>query len=96
MSLGIGLYYKINNDKRVFFAYALNSALLTSLLYNRNSKFFIPHWLKKSFTGYMTFLLVLGSLSYLNSTKIQEPNSNDEILHKVQYRYIKELSGILY
>jgi hypothetical protein len=94
IAIGIGIYYKINQDKRVILAYAANSALLSAILYNKSSKFFIPHWFKNSLASYMVILMVLGLLSITKSSSHNKSTEFDDVIQKVQYRYIKELSGI--
>ena len=93
VAVGIGVYYKVNNDDKAIIAYAANSALLSLLLYNKSSTFFVPHWFKKSLTGYMALLIVLGAISLLKNPSENKPKREDDTIQKVQYRYIKELAG---
>lgn len=95
IAIGIGLYYKINSDKKVFFAYAINSGLLLAIVFNKSSKFFVPYWFRNSLAGYLGFLTFLGIFNFIKKNPIKDEKiSPEEILHRIQYRYIKELAGI--
>jgi hypothetical protein len=92
IAVGIGVYYKVNKDNKAIIAYAANSAILSLLLYNKSSKFFVPNWLKNSLAGYMALLIILCLLS-LSKHSSQNKTYFDDTPQKVQYRYIKELAG---
>ena len=96
-AIAIGIYYKLNSDKKVFFAYTINSGLLLAILFNKSSKFFVPYWFRNSLAGYFGFLTFLGLFNFINKNPTKQENiSPEEILQRVQYRYIKELAGTFF
>jgi hypothetical protein len=93
MAVGIGIYYKLNEDKRVLYAYIANSSLLSGLIYNKCNRFFVPYWFKHSLLGYMSFLAILGIKGIYLNKPITERRSVEDTIERVHYRYIKELAS---